>query len=81
MIKAIVKILILASSGVVLLATLPALFLPLSNAIDSVINTNLVNVLNNVYSVLGADILGLIAIQISTLIIVIILSWVIGAKK
>jgi hypothetical protein len=81
MIKAIVKILLLSSSGIILLATMPSLFIPLSDAIDTVIDSNLTNVLSNVYSSLGSEILSLIRIQISTLIIVIILSWVIGSKK
>lgn len=78
MIKTIIKVLLISSLGITILSLIPSLFLPIANALDSVLDTDLITTLTNFYSVLGGDVMALLIMQFSTLVILVIISWVFG---
>ena len=77
----VIKILLLAGMGLAILLLIPDLFLPIAAAIDSVLDTEFINVMLNIYEVIPESIMTLMVMQFATLAIIIIIRFVVGAKK
>jgi len=77
----ILKVLLIGLFGVAILILIPDLFLPISDAIDSALNTEFTTVMQNIYAVLPEGIMTLMIMQFSTIAIVILIRFIFGAKK
>jgi len=77
----VIKILLLAGMGLAILLLIPDLFLPIAAAIDEVLDTEFINIMLNIYDVIPESIMTLMAMQFGTLAIIIIIRFVVGAKK
>ena len=77
----IIKILIISVIGITVLLNVPELFLPLSDAIDSVFDSNLNSFMITIYSTIPDEFMDLMALQMGTLTIYIIIKWIIGDKS
>lgn len=77
----IIKILIISAIGITVLINVPELFLPLSDAIDSVFDSNLNSFMITIYSTIPDEFMDLMALQMGTLTIYIIIKWIIGDKS
>ena len=81
MIVTIIKIILFGVIGVALLLSIPELSLPLLSALDSVIDTNLVLVMQTVYDTIPIDLISLFIMQLSTIALIIIIRATIGNRK
>jgi hypothetical protein len=81
MIVTIIKIILFGVIGVALLLSIPELSLPLLSALDSIIDTNLVLVMQAVYDTIPIDLISLFIMQLSTIALIIIIRATIGNRK
>jgi len=81
MIKTIIKVILISSIGLVILLLIPDLFSPIAAAIDSVLDTDLITVTDNIYGAMGADLMLILVMQFSTIAVVVIIRFAIGGKK
>jgi hypothetical protein len=81
MIVTIIKIILFGVIGVALLLSIPEVSLPLLSALDSVIDTNLVLVMQAVYDTIPIDLISLFIMQLSTIALIIIIRATIGNRK
>ena len=81
MIKSIIKILLISTLGISILSSIPELITPLLDTIDSVLDTNLLLFLDNVYSVISPDVMLLLTTQTAVLTIIVIIRFVLRGKK
>ena len=77
----IVKILVISALGISVLLSVPELFIPISVAIDSVFNATLSSFMITIYSTIPDEFMDLMALQMGTLTIYIIIKWIIGDKS
>ena len=81
MIVTIIKVILFGAIGIALLLAIPELSLPLLAALDSVINTELVILMSNVYDTIPIDLIALLIMQLSTIALIIIIRATIGNRK
>lgn len=81
MMAMIIKILIISTLGITIIASIPELMIPLSNMVDTVFNAQITSLLNTVYSTIPDEWMNLLVIQASALTIYIIIRWFIGSGK
>jgi len=81
MIKTVIKVILIATFLIGFIMTIPSLFEPIADIIDSVFSIELTSFMNNVYAVIPSDLMNLITAGFSVLAITIFLSWLMGAKK
>lgn len=78
--KMIIRILLIASIGIGILILIPDLFLPIAEHLDSVFDSNFINVMTNIYAIIPDKIETLMQLQLGTLLIIMIIKFVLGGK-
>lgn len=81
MVKTLIKIAIIGSVLLALLATIPDLFTPLAIMIDTVFDLDFVSLMNNVYSVIPGELMAIFTTFFGVLAIGILISWLTGGKS
>ena len=79
--KMILKILLMISIGTTILLLIPDLALPVFTAVDLFFQAEITNFLTAFYAMIPDRLMTLFVMQISTLAIVIMLSWLLGGKS
>jgi hypothetical protein len=74
----IIRILLIASIGIGILILIPDLFLPIAEQLDSVLDSNFINVMTNIYAIIPDKIETLMQLQLGTLLIIMIIKFVLG---
>lgn len=76
--KLFLKIALIIGMFMALLLTIPDLFLPIADMIDTVFGTTMMTFMNNFYDIIPDRLMDLIALSLGALSITIIVSWLNG---